>query len=502
MTPLTWNTDRSGNRSRVYGGWHNWLDQSGWRALDGGFREDSGRYVASQIPGLYSVPALATGAVEFEVNQRYDIFSKSLISDAPWSLEITPENVRPVAAQRDDNRPDQIVYPNAFADGIDLRYTVWIGRAPRVTREVVIRREPPGDHDIRGSWLVRSSNARVYVRSVDGQIQRPWTGNVTDAILGHSNELIIRSGTSPLNESLLRGTGVKAPSAWYYIPTGELVTTRIKLDITVVSVDTVRVTKIIPRAFVREAFAAGATAVMSDDTGTFYPDPHAESTSVDGYVQESTAQSWSSLRSDVGSSNIDNSSPLIVAVYSGNTTNTFYNMHRSICGFDLSSLSGQTALSSTFGSTYYTSVASHDETAAVALCGATPASNTDLVNADYSQLGSSRYCDTDVDETAWAGVMTWELNATGISAANSAIGGSGILNLGLRLAFDIDDSAPTWTSSNKNSNLQVKSAENAGTSDDPYLEVTTGTSFATRHSGSGGGIGGGIGYGICDKIRG
>jgi hypothetical protein len=157
MTPLTWNTDRSGNRSRVYGGWHNWLDQSGWRALDGGFREDSGRYIANQIPGLYSVPALATGSVEFEVNQRYDIFSKSQITDAPWSLEITPENVRPVAAQRDDDRPEQVLYPNAFADGIDLRYTVWIGRAPRVTREIVIRQEPPGDHDLRGSWLLRSN---------------------------------------------------------------------------------------------------------------------------------------------------------------------------------------------------------------------------------------------------------------------------------------------------------------------------------------------------------
>ena len=501
MTPLTWNTDRSGNRSRVYGGWHNWLDQSGWRALDGGFREDSGRYVASQIPGLYSVPALATGSVEFEVNQRYDIFSKSMINDAPWSLEITPENVRPIAAQRDDNMPDQIVYPNAFADGVDLRYTVWIGRAPRVTREIVIRKEPPGDHDLRGSWLLRSNNVTAYVRGPTGQLVRPWSGIVADRAITQGQGVILRAGRG-LNESEMRGSGIRTPTAWYYLPDGTLVSTPITVEFEIVAVDTVRATKVIPRAFIREAFAAGAMAVMSDDTSTFYPDPHAESTSVDGYVQESTTQSWSSLRSDVGSSNIDNSSPLIVAVYSGNTTNTFYNMHRSICGFDLSSLSGQTALSSTFGSTYYTSVASHDETAAVALCGATPASNTDLVNADYSQLGSSRYCDTDVDETAWAGVMTWELNATGISAANSAIGGSGILNLGLRLAFDIDDSAPTWTSSNKNSNLQVKSAENAGTSDDPYLEVTTGTSFATRHSGSGGGIGGGIGYGICDKIRG
>ena len=496
MTPLTWNTDRSGNRSRVYGGWHNWLDQSGWRALDGGFREDSGRYIANQIPGLYSVPALATGSVEFEVNQRYDIFSKSQITDAPWSLEITPENVRPVAAQRDDNRPDQIVYPNAFADGIDLRYTVWIGRAPRVTREVVIRREPPGDHDIRGSWLVRSSNARVYVRSVDGQIQRPWTGNVTDAILGHSNELIIRSGTSPLNESLLRGTGVKAPSAWYYTPTGELVTTRIKLDITVVSVDTVQVTKIIPRAFVREAFAAGATAIMSDDTSTFYPDPNAEVTSVDGTCYRVTNGTWSSLHDGVGEGKNDNGASLpIQAIFV--STGEWSDLRRMGLLFDTSALTGETPTSATVGQTVSYNDFAVGSDGSLALCGFSPASNTALVNSDYSNFGTTRFCDTDIPDSSWTGTLTWAVNASGLAAVDV----EGISKFGVILDFDLDDAEPSWSNGWKSS-LTMKMAETSGTASDPYLEVTTGASFAIRHSGSGGGIGSGIGYGICDKIRG
>jgi hypothetical protein len=474
MTPHKWNTDLiDDNRFRVYGGWHNWLDQSIWRALDGGFVEDSGRYVASQIPGLYSVPALATGSVEFEVNQRWDIFRRSLITEAPWSLEITPENVSPVAAQRDDNRPDQILYPNAFGTGIDLRYTIWLGRGPRVTREVVIRSEPPGDHDLRVSWLIRSSNARVWIPR-GGQLVRPWSGNVSQAILGHSDQIVIRAGTSDDNESQLRGSGVKAPIAWYYNLDGELVTQPIKLNITIVAADTVRVEKIIPRSFVREAFAAGATAVMCDETNTFSPDPHAETTSVDGYCVENTAQSWSSLRADVGSSHNDTSSPLIIALLSSALTNQFYNMHRSICLFDTSSLTGQTVTEATLGATYYTHSNTYPETAGVALVGSTPASNTDLVNSDYMELGDTRYCDSDVEDTSWSGVMTWSMNATGIAAIDI----DGITKLGLVLGFDFDNSPPTWTASGKQANLQVRSAENTGTASDPYLEVITVVSAA------------------------
>lgn len=469
MSGLTWNTEKvSLTKSRIYGKWHYWLDGNRWRGLDAGFQEDSGRYTASRIPGLYSVPALATGSVEFEVNQQWNIFTKSRIADDVWSLEITPENVSPVSAILEDSNPNQVLYPDAFADGVDLRYTVWLGRAPRVTREIVIRREPPGDHDLRGSWLLRSSKARTYIRDADGKLIRPWSGNTADMAVVSGQGIILRAGTSEINESLERGSGIRAPKAWYYLPNGTLISRNITVEFEIIAADTVRATKIIPRSFVREAFAAGATAVMSDDTSTFYPDPNAETTCVDGYCSESTAQSWSSLRADVGSSHNDNSSPLIIATLSSAVTDQFYSMSRSICLFDTSSLAGQTVTAATFGATYYTHSSTYSETASVALVGSTPASNTDLVNSDYMELGDARYSDSDVEDTSWSGVMTWDMNATGIAAIDV----DGITKLGLVLGFDVDNSPPSWLASGKQATLQVRSAENTGTASDPYLEVT------------------------------
>lgn len=476
MTPHKWNTDLiDDNRFRVYGGWHNWLDQSIWRALDGGFVEDSGRYVASQIPGLYSVPALATGSVEFEVNQRWDIFRRSLITEAPWSLEITPENVSPVAAQRDDNRPDQILYPNAFGTGIDLRYTIWLGRGPRVTREVVIRSEPPGDHDLRVSWLIRSSNARVWIPR-GGQLVRPWSGNVSQAILGHSDQIVIRAGTSDDNESQLRGSGVKAPIAWYYNLDGELVTQPIKLNITIVAADTVRVEKIIPRSFVREAFAAGATAVMCDETNTFSPDPSAETTCVDGQTQRASGVTdWPTIRDGAGTSATDSSTAIEIYLSTWFGAGQWHTLQRGHILFDTSSLTGRSVTSATLGMTPTGTRSNTLNTSwGVALCATNPASNTAIVSSDHQTVSDTRFADTDVAHAnPMSGVKTWDLNTSGLAAIDV----DGISKFGLRHDKDLED-VENFSGTGRSDYVYFYTADQSGTASDPYLEVVTVVSAA------------------------
>jgi hypothetical protein len=318
---------------------------------------------------------------------------------------------------------------------------------------------------------------------------------VTDRAITQGHGVILRAGRG-LNESEMRGSGIRNPTAWYYLPDGTLVSTPISIEFEIVATDTVRATKIIPRAFVREAFAAGATAIMSDDTSTFYPDPHAESTSVDGNCYRLTNGTWSSLHDGVGEGKNDNGASLpIQAIFV--STGEWSDLRRMGLLFDTSALTGQTPTSATVGQTVSYNDFSVGSDGSLALCAFSPASNTALANSDYSNFGTTRFSDTDIPDSSWTGTLTWSVNASGLAAVDV----EGISKFGVILDFDLDDAEPSWSSGWKSS-LTMKMAETSGTASDPYLEVTTGASFATRHSGSGGGIGSGIGYGICDKIRG
>lgn len=467
MTPVTWNTDQiAPNRRRIHVKQINWRDQSAWRRISDAFIEDSGSYRCATIPGVFEAPAFANQPATLSVDNRWDIVGKSAINDPSFDMEIEPEGVSPVAGSRDDNDPSRITYPDAFGTGIDLQHVIVWGRAPRTAHYVVIRQLPNGQSDLQFQFRIRSSHARIYWRQ-SGQTVRPWAGGLGGQFDLLGTGLIVRRGTSEDNASERRGVGVKIPKAWYVGSDGVRVETDITVRIQLVAGGDIRITKIVPRAFCEAGFAVGATAVYADDTSTFYPDPNTETSSVDGYCKHGAASDWASLRTAAGNGSYDNTSPLSIGVFSHSTTNYYYNMYRTICLFDTSSLSGQSVPSATFGCTHYYSNHTYTDDAAVALCGSTPASNTDLVNADYAQLGSTRYCDTDVAHTSWSGTMTWALNAVGLAAIDV----DGVTKLGLRIAFDMDDTAPTWIALNKQSNLQPYSAEQTGTGSDPYLEV-------------------------------
>jgi hypothetical protein len=472
MTPVTWNTNAiNAFRYRIHGKWVNYLSSTGWENLNAEFRLDSGRYLCDKAPGVLSVPLYATGSTIWSVDQRWNIFNKSDITDPSLVMESTPQDVSAVAGVLTDEQPDRIVYPNAFANGIDLQYRLIHGRGFRTSKEIVIRSNPPGDQDLTFSWNVACSNARLYLNNA-GSVSRPWSGNVSERVDLKDKSLIIRHGTSLDNESLIRGSGVKIPKAWYFLPDGTEVSIPIDVNIIIIDPSVVRFTKIIPRSFIDAAFQVGATAVYADDVTTVYPDANVESTSVDGDVTHALASNWTTLRSAAGNSSNDRLTTMYIDVVCNDVTDEFYNMDRIIAGFDLSSIDGHTASSVELGMTYNQKDKSISGTIGAAVVGATPASNTALANADYTQLGGTRYCDTDVDSTNWsAGVLTWAFNSAGLSAVNSAIGG--VFNLGLRLSLDVDDVEPTWATGYKSAKLGVRSADLSGTGSDPYLEVTS-----------------------------
>lgn len=170
-----------------------------------------------------------------------------------------------------------------------------------------------------------------------------------------------------------------------------------------------------------------------------------------GYFFNSSAVSWTTLRAVTGS-NVDTTSAT-EAVFIGEfiTGTSTYNLGHDIYTFDTSVLgSSATITSATFSVKSTTSLGNGTETtnpANGALVAASPANPASYVAADFSTLGTTRYCDTDVLRSSFAnGSATykdWALNASGIAAINK----TGNTTFGIRPSNDFSNAtAPTQRS--------------------------------------------------------
>jgi hypothetical protein len=99
----------------------------------------------------------------------------------------------------------------------------------------------------------------------------------------------------------------------------------------------------------------------------------------------------------------------------------------------------------------------------------TQASNTELVTGDFDK-SSTQELSSRVDYSSLAAVgsyQSWALNATGLTVINK----TGPTLLGLREGHDLINSA--YAGANNTSNqVRFYTSEQAGTGDDPYLEIT------------------------------
>lgn len=467
MQSFNWNTDFSGSTFRVFGKHHNWFDNSIWKPISANFSEDSGRFSANNLPFNYSVPFLATGSAFFENSQSWDIFSKSRISESPVVFEFVPEGASPVEGVINPLNPSQIFYKNAYGEGISYRYTVWHGKAPRATWEIVV--ESPPSQDVVISRLIKCSDVRTYVRNIDGQIVRPWTGNSGDTALVQGFGIILRKGTSEDNVSLIRGSGIKAPKAWYYSSDGTYHETYITVRFDVLSSDTVRATKTIPKSFCDAAFDAGANSVMADDTFTVYPDYNTEVTSVDGFSQRfSGVSDWATIQSGDGTYALDSTARIEIYLSTWYGAGQWHTLNRGHLLFDTSILSGKTVSSATLAMTPTGGRSNTlNSTWGISLCSSNPASNTAIVASDHQNVGSTRFSDTDVAHAnPMTGLKTWLLNSSGLSAIDV----DGISKFALRHNKDLEN-VENFSGTGRTDYVYFYSADQSGTSSDPYLEI-------------------------------
>jgi hypothetical protein len=206
-------------------------------------------------------------------------------------------------------------------------------------------------------------------------------------------------------------------------------------------------------------------------TGDLFPDPNIEVSTVDGYIQmgDGTSQTWATLHdsltgNDAAPSAAADNAVLILATA---TTDRYSYMNRSAFLFDTSSIGAGNTVDSGIFKLY---VVSKDDgfTDSVSLVASTPASNTDLVTADFDQFGTTKFAtDLTIAGLTTAAYNTWTLNADG----KAAVSLTSITKFGTRFARDVSNTAPTW-SSGVISDMNVRFADTALTTSDPVLNIT------------------------------
>ncbi len=187
---------------------------------------------------------------------------------------------------------------------------------------------------------------------------------------------------------------------------------------------------------------------------TFYPDAHPETSSVDGRVRRAGVdESWATIRTSDGNTAEPSTATANIAISASGTSNQWEALTRAIFLFDVSSLPFGAVVSSAVLS-FYGSQKLDDLniTPDLNVYASNPASNTDLVAADYNiaNWGSTAFS-TAITYANWLIVSPfWNdfiLNAAGIAAVQAAIADSRVVKLGLRNAnYDVAATTPAWVS--------------------------------------------------------
>ena len=214
--------------------------------------------------------------------------------------------------------------------------------------------------------------------------------------------------------------------------------------------------------------------VPAHATHTSYPDPHVESTTVDGHCRKSDGADFAATRSSATSNQTsdDEESMYPYSLWQ------YFKIRRQWSLFDTSSINDAHAVSAAVLSISGTGGAGDNDGGTsedhyICLVGGAPASNTAIVAGDYDGMTAlnspTEFVTRSIDvnnyttaDAAYNNVFT--LNAAG----RSYISLDGVTKFMFRGSFDIDDSA----ASTSNNEIYARAADYTGTDKDPKLVVT------------------------------
>lgn len=217
------------------------------------------------------------------------------------------------------------------------------------------------------------------------------------------------------------------------------------------------------------------------DTLTVYPDPDAETTSVDGRVWQTSSPpgggTWASVRDGAGTDADDAATQGSVMIHAGTTSNLWQQIDRRIDLFDTSALTagatisaGVLSLSGNWNSEHTLGASPVPD---IDIYTSAPASNTAIVGADFDSLGTTSQTGAPIAFGSWANSEFGTYNAFTFDATGRGnISKTSISKFGARNGnYDVANTAPTWSSNNR-IRFDIFSADNTGTAADPKLVVT------------------------------
>ncbi len=425
--------------------WMHYLSDTGWQEIDTRFEKTKDGFTMDKAPFTVIAPPRSTGTAIFHNNNKWDVTAQKEIEESPLDLNITAVDVADVPGHIEQGdlltargvveNASYVVYKNAYQDG-DLIYYVHHGRAPRLEKLVRITREPTKlDYEFR----IESSRS-VSVATHEGTVSFDAGGSRGMAF---SEFRAWDSGTQ--RRTILTDVVTKGPNEYSLI-------------------------KHLPASL----FHASTTyPVYTDTESTFYPNPDAESTSVDGWARRHAVdESFSTIRSASGTYHVDDVFNATQELSSSGTSNQWYQIVRIMTLFDTSSIPDANSVDSATYSVWANSkVDNATLDASVSAARPVPASNTDIVDSDYD-IGNwtmTRQSATDIDlgSISTGAYNSFALNSTGVGNISK----TGVTKLGVAFTDDLDNTAPAWASW-VYSRVEWYMAEQSGTSNDPKLVVT------------------------------
>lgn len=229
-------------------------------------------------------------------------------------------------------------------------------------------------------------------------------------------------------------------------------------------------------------FDETAYPFIVSDSATYYPDPDAETSSVDGYARAGTDKvSWTNEVGAAGAAAVDNDTDgLTVFIKSSDVADTWIQLYRGFLLFDTSGLPDAATIGVVTLSVKGTNKADNlSITPDINVYSSDPFSNTALQADDFVDVGSTAFS-TAITYAAFntAGYNDFVLNDAG-KAVDTQLNRQGVSKYSLRNAnydvaeeLDPGNHAPAWTGDWVFSGFYIYWADQGNTTSDPKLVVT------------------------------
>lgn len=474
-----WNANQlADNKVEFHIGWQRFKNAQGnWQKISRLVTDAGGDFVMNNAPFSCTFPRWSHAIATFTATCRYDIWKKEDITADPYTMTIRARETAQVKGKLYDMNGtgvfDAVIYEGAYPQwNADLIYHVEHGRAPRLRKLIRYNSHPLVAHKPK-FFVDTSHDTEMSSRNIPNGMTRRQHRDackvILDSVDGDLQPVPLESDGGFYcrkdGEAQKRGIGIKEVRLWDS-GEGEDQKNRVIPSNMRRREGHYTLVKRVPSQFFDDA----VFPCYTDATATFYPDPHPETTSVDGTVSEDNRFStWTTLVNGPGTSASPSGTTLTAYAYA-TTAPDWWQLLRAIMLFDTSALAGG-IVSSAILSLYGVNKIVNSNSPTYNIFSSNPASNTNLVAGDFDTTGATEFS-TDISHASFdaAGYNDWALNATGIAAIDVL----GISKFSfLESSYDAPDNDPAHPGANQFAYLaQVNSADEAGTSKDPKLVVT------------------------------